>query len=313
MKAPLLSKKDFLNITDLSSAEIYQLFDFTAKIKREARLKKYRPFLKNQTLAMIFEKSSTRTRVSFETGMYQLGGQALFLSSNDIQLGRGETIADTARVLSRYVDGIMIRTFSQAGVEELARNSTIPVINGLTDSYHPCQALTDFFTMWEIKPALAGLKLAYVGDGNNMANTLLLGSALLGINFSIATPKGYQIGKDIIAKAETLAKSSGAKLEFTSKPADAAHNANFIYTDVWTSMGQEKESAKRKKIFAKYKIDSKLMSCCQPGCKILHCLPAHRGEEIDNDVIESQQSIVFEQAENRLHIQKAIMTALMKK
>ena len=260
---------------------------------------------------MIFEKSSTRTRVSFETGVIQLGGDALFLSKDDIHLGKGESLPDTARVLSRYVDGIMIRTFSQEMVIDIARYVDIPVINGLTDSYHPCQALTDFFTIYERESNLSDAKLAYIGDGNNVASSLLLCAAILGVNISVASPKGYMPPKEIIERALSLSSKSGADINLTTDLNTAVENSNYIYTDVWVSMGQEKEANKRKKALSKYKLTSKLLSKCPDNCWVMHCLPAHRGEEIDDDVIDSEKSIVFDQAENRLHLQKALLCTLM--
>jgi len=261
---------------------------------------------------MIFEKSSTRTRVSFETGIYQLGGQALFLSTSDIQLGRGEPFSDTAKVLSRYVNGIMIRTDDHDKVLSLAREASIPVINGLTDSYHPCQALTDFYTMYEKSGTLKGLKLAYVGDGNNVANSLIITAALLGIDIAVASPEKYKPEIEIVEEAYRYASRNGSSITITSDIDEAVKDADYLYTDVWTSMGQEKETARRKKAFAKYKITMEMVRKCSPGCMIMHCLPAHRGEEIDADVIDSSQSIIFDQAENRLHVQKAVMCVLMK-
>ena len=312
MKIPVINSKDFLCITDLSKNELMALFDFTMKLKKETKQGKTQGFLKGKTLAMIFEKSSTRTRVSFETGVFQLGGHALFLSKDDIQIGRGETIADTARVLSRYVDAIMLRTFSHDKAVQLARNADIPVINGLSDSYHPCQALADFFTILEDNGTFKKVKLAYVGDGNNVAHSLMLGSALLGIDFSIACPKGYSPDKKIIEHAFQLSSKSGSKMIITTDVKMAVENANYLYTDVWTSMGKEKEAAKRRKAFAKYKVDDNLVQKCAANCRILHCLPAHRGEEIDASVMESDRSIIFDQAENRLHAQKAILCSLLK-
>ncbi len=312
MKNPALASKDLLSITDFSKNEILSLFDFSLKLKKETKQGKTHTFLKGKTLAMIFEKSSTRTRVSFETGVFQLGGHALFLSKDDIQIGRGETIADTARVLSRYVDGIMLRTFSHDKAVQLARNATIPVINGLSDTYHPCQALADFLTILEFNGTLKKVKLAYVGDGNNVAHSLMLGAALLGIDFAIACPKAYSPDKKIIEYAFQLSSISGSKMVITTDVNMAVENANFLYTDVWTSMGREKEAARRRKAFAKYRITGNLVNKCAENCKIMHCLPAHRGEEIDEDVMESERSIIFDQAENRLHVQKAIMCALMK-
>lgn len=313
MKIPVVKTKDLLTITNLSRKEIIQIFNFTLNLKRKQKRGTTPGYLDKKSLAMIFEKSSTRTRVSFETGITQLGGHGLFLSGDDIQLGRGETPEDTARVLSRYVDGIMIRTFSHEKVVELAHNSDVPVINGLTDEYHPCQALTDYFTIYERNRNLQNVKLTYIGDGNNVANSLLLGAAILGMNFSIACPKQYSPPKEILDRAIELSHESGAFIEITDEIDRAVSNANYIYTDVWTSMGQEKESKKRKKVFSKYRITMNLLEKCAPGCKVMHCLPAHRGEEIDSDVMNSGYSIIFDQAENRLHVQKAIMCALMRK
>ncbi|MCP4135296.1 MAG: ornithine carbamoyltransferase [bacterium] len=313
MRIPKLKTNHLLTVMDLDKDEIIDLFNLAKKLKKDVKKRKCRNILKGQSLAMIFEKSSTRTRVSFETGMTQLGGHSLFLSADDIQLGRGETIADTARVMSRYVDGIMIRTFSHEEAQELAANSEIPVINGLTDSYHPCQTLTDYFTIYEREDDLKNVKLAYIGDGNNMANSLLLGAAILGTRITIASPKKYSPDLEVIETAYKISALSGAKIDVTDDIDKAVEGANYIYTDVWVSMGQEKEVAKRKKAFTKFKITKKLLEKCAPGCKVMHCLPAHRGEEIDADVLESDQSIVFDQAENRLHVQKAVMCALMKK
>ncbi len=313
MAIPKIKTDDLLSVTDLSRDEITAIFEFSAKLK--SMLKKGRPhrYLKNQTLAMIFEKSSTRTRVSFETGIYQLGGNGIFLSGNDIQLGRGETMADTARTLSRYVDGIMIRTFSQKMVEELAVNATVPVINGLTDMHHPCQALTDYFTIYERRKDLARVKMAYIGDGNNMAHSLILTAAILGSHIAVATPKKYAPDNHVIEEAYKISAASGAKIHITTDIKDAAKDADYIYTDVWASMGMEKEAEKRKKDFAKYTVSHELIKVASPHVKLLHCLPAHRGEEIQADVMDSDYSIIFDQAENRLHVQKAIMCALMGK
>lgn len=311
MKIPKLKNKDILTLADLSREEIQGIFDFAALLKKEFHAGKRHNFLNGKTLAMIFEKNSTRTRVSFEAGMFQLGGAALFLSKDDIQIGRGETIADTAKVLSRYVDGIMIRTFSQDKITELARNASVPVINGLTDVYHPCQALSDFFTIFEREKKFKDIKLAYLGDGNNMAHSLILGASILGINISVASPKGYLPNNNIVAKAFQISSSTGAKINITTDINIAVENANYLYTDVWTSMGQEKEAKKRRKDFGKYRITRKILQKCADTCCVMHCLPAHRGEEIDADVLDSDRSIVFEQAENRLHVQKALLCALM--
>ena len=308
-----MKTKDFLQITDLDREEIIEIFDFTLKLKRDLKKGKHYSFLRKKTLAMIFEKSSTRTRVSFEVGIQQLGGFSLFLSGNDIQIGRGESLQDTAMVLSRYVDAIMIRTFRHENVIALAKNATIPVINGLSDTSHPCQSLTDYYTIYENNRNLPKVKLAYIGDGNNVANSLLLGAPILGINFSIATPKGYGPEKEIAKQAHALAAKTGSRIFITHDIDEAIKGADYLYTDVWTSMGQEKEAQKRKKDFKKYRITRDILKKCAPNCKIMHCLPAHRGEEIDADVIDSEQSIVFDQAENRLHVQKAVMCALIGK
>lgn len=313
MKIPALRTKDLLTVTDCSKEEILELFGFAEKLKAQTKAGRRHHILRGKTLAMVFEKSSTRTRVSFETGILQLGGHALFLSKNDIQLGRGETIGDTAQVLSRYVDGIMLRTFSHDTIIGLSKNASIPVINGLSDSFHPCQALTDFFTIYERTKDFSRVKLAYVGDGNNVACSLLLTAALLGVDYSIACPKGYMPDQKVVEEAKKLAAISGAKLELTSDIDIAVKGATYLYTDVWVSMGMEKETLKRKKVFAKYQINRKLLDKCAPGCLVLHCLPAHRGEEITDEVMDSSQSIVFDQAENRMHLQKALMCALMGK
>jgi len=311
MKTPQISTEDFLTLADLSRDDIFRLFEFSAALKKEVKKGKFRKVLENKTLAMIFEKNSTRTRVSFETGMLQLGGHALFLSSNDIQLGRGETIADTARVLSRYNDGIMIRTFAHRKVEELARCADIPVINGLTDSYHPCQALADYFTIFERVKDIAKVKLTYIGDGNNVANSLLMGAAILGTDITIACPKKFEPEMQVVEKAYKLAANSYSKIVITNDIDKAVEGADYIYTDVWVSMGQEKDASKKKKIFEKFKVDMDLIKKTGTDTRVLHCLPAHRGEEITDEVMDGRHSIVFDQAENRLHCQKAVLCALM--
>jgi ornithine carbamoyltransferase len=297
----------FLDLKDI----INEVFESAAQLKAEARQGEFKELLKGRTLAMIFEKASTRTRVSFEVAMTQLGGHALYLSPKDMQLGRGETIADTARTLSRYVDAIMIRAYRHEDVVELARHASVPVINGLTDLEHPCQAASDFFTMREIKGTLNGVKLAYVGDGNNVCHSLLLGSALLGVNFSCATPRGYEPEPGIVQQAIPLAQKSGAKIEILNDPAKAVQGADFIYTDVWVSMGQENEAEQRMRAFRGYQVNSELLKHA-PEAKVMHCLPAKRGYEITNEVIDGEASIVWEQAENRLHVQKAILVKLMR-
>lgn len=301
-----LKTKDLLSVTDLEKEEIFKIFALTKILKR-----KNNKLLSGKTLGMIFEKSSTRTRVSFETGMFQLGGHALFLSSNDIQLKRGETVQDTARVLSRYLDGIMIRAYSHDSVVIMAEYSSIPVINGLTDLLHPCQALADFFTISEYKKKLNNLKLGFIGDGNNMAHSLLLLSSILGTNITIATPGGYSVDKSIEERAKELAGKSSSKIVLTKDPDEAAHDADVLYTDVWVSMGQEQEKDKKVNIFENYKIDSRILDLAKDDAIVMHCLPAHRGEEITDEVIDGEHSVVFDEAENRLHTQKAILALLL--
>ncbi len=311
MKIPVINTPDFLTLADITREEMESLFELSAKLKRGVQKGKFPALLKNRTLAMIFEKNSTRTRVSFETGMIQLGGHALFLSSSEIQLGRGETVADTARVLSRYNDGIMIRTFAHSKVEELAKWAEIPVINGLSDSFHPCQALADYFTIWERESDISKVKLAYIGDGNNVSNSLLIGAALLGVDIAIASPKGFEPEMAVVEKAYKMASKTSSHITITNDINKAVDGADYLYTDVWVSMGQEKETAKKKKVFAKYKITDELIARTGRNTKVLHCLPAHRGEEITDSVMDGSHSIVFDQAENRMHCQKAVLCALM--
>jgi ornithine carbamoyltransferase len=298
-----MPKRDFLQIPDLSADEIRALFDLALQMKRGAY--RERP-LAGKTLAMVFTKSSTRTRVSFEVGAYQLGGHALFLSSRDIQLGRGEPIKDTARVLSRYVDGIMIRTFAHADVEELARHATVPVLNGLTDYLHPCQVLADVLTMQENFDSLEGRVVAWIGDGNNVANSWLQAAGVLGFELRLACPETYEPDHAIFDRAERTTRVS-----MHEDPEEAVQGAHVVNTDVWASMGQEGEEEARKLAFKGYSVDAQLMKLAAPGAIFLHCLPAHRGEEVSDDVIEGPQSRVFDQAENRLHVQKALMVELM--
>jgi ornithine carbamoyltransferase len=300
-------KKDFLCLTDWSKADLDQIFALTADLKARQKRSEPHRLLDGKTLAMIFEKSSTRTRVSFEVGMYQLGGHALFLHSGTTQMGRGEPIKDSGRVMARYCDGIMIRTFSQEAVEELAKWSDVPVINGLTDMYHPCQLMADVFTVMEHKGDYEGLTFAWIGDGNNMANSWINAAAVLGFKLQVATPAGYQPDAGVMRRAEAL----GARVSYTSKPLEAASGADVLSTDVWASMGQEDEAEKRRQAFADYQLDRKVLKTANKDAIVLHCLPAHRGEEISDEVIESSQSVVFDQAENRLHAQKAIMAMLM--
>ena len=299
--------KHLLTLESLSTEEIKDILNLADQLKYELKHGIEHHHLKGKTLGMIFEKSSTRTRVSFETGMYQLGGHQLFLSSNDLQIGRGEPVEDTARVLSRMLDGIMIRTFAQAEVDALAEYGSIPVINGLTDYCHPCQVLADLMTIRDFKGKLKGLKLAYIGDGNNMANSLIVGCLKCGMSVAIACPKGYEPPKNILDFADNYP----GMFEMTTDPLKAAENADVVYTDVWASMGQEEEKAIREKAFAGIQINAELMEKTNKDCMVLHCLPAHRGEEITADVFEAHADEIFEEAENRLHAQKAVMVRLM--
>jgi ornithine carbamoyltransferase len=305
-----MQKKDFISIHDLRVEEIQEILDLSKDMKADPD--KYRESLKGKTLAMIFQKPSTRTRVSFEVGIYQLGGLGLYLGANDLQIGRGETVSDTARVLSRYVDGIMARTFENEIVVELARYATVPVINGLTDLLHPCQAIADYFTLLERRGRLKGLKIAYVGDGNNVAHSLMFGATKVGMDIALATPKDYAPDKHIVKLAQQDAKTFGTKIEIFNDPEKAVKNADVIYTDVWASMGQEAEHKKRVKAFKGYQVTEKLMAKANPEAVFMHCLPAHRGEEVAAEVMDGPQSVVFDEAENRLHTQKAIMYLLMK-
>jgi ornithine carbamoyltransferase len=302
-----------LSLHDLTTEEFEQILKLAEKLKRQQKEGVPHQLLKGKTLGMIFTKSSTRTRVSFEVGMVQLGGYPLFLSSNDIQLGRGETIYDTAQVLSRYIDGIMIRTFKHSDVEELAQFGTIPVINGLTDLLHPCQALADLLTVYEHKGTLKGLKLAYVGDGNNVAHSLLHGCAKMGMDIAVAAPKGYQCDAQIVDEAKEDAKAFGSQVLITEDPEEAVVDADVVYTDTWVSMGQEAEKAERIKIFSAYQVNTELFGKAKDDAIFLHCLPAYRGYEVTEDIIDGPQSVVFDEAENRLHAQKAIMAILMGK
>lgn len=306
-----LKGKDFLTLADFSKEEIVKIIKDAIKLKEMKNSGESHEYLKGKTLAMIFEKSSTRTRVSFEVGMNQLGGSALFLGRNDIQMGRGETVQDTAKVLSRYVDGIMIRAYDHQSVEELAKNATVPVINGLTDDYHPCQVLADLMTLYEAKGAFEGKKLAYIGDGNNMTHSLMIGCAKLGVSCSVAAPEGYEPKKEIVEKAQQFAAETGAVIEITTNPAKAAEGADAVYTDVWTSMGWEDEQEVRLKAFSSFQVNQELMNHAKKDAIFLHCLPAHRGEEVSAEVIDGPQSLVFDEAENRLHAQKALMAAVM--
>lgn len=308
----MLKGKNLLSIHELSADEVEEILALAADLKVMQRAGVSHRLLEGKTLGMIFEKSSTRTRVSFEVGMYQLGGSALFLSNRDLQLGRGEPIKDTARVLSRYLDGIMIRTFGHGRVIELARYSTIPIINGLTDLLHPCQVLTDLLTIREHKGKnFRGLKMAYVGDGNNMTNSYLYGAAKVGMSLTVATPENYKPDQTVFNNALEDAKASGASIAWTSDPFEAVEGADVIATDTWASMGQEAEHDERKKIFAPYQVNAELLARAERNAIVMHCLPAYRGEEITDEVFEANANVIFDEAENRLHTQKAIMVLTM--
>lgn len=307
--APTVAQEDFLSLKDYSTEEILDLLNLAMELKKPEN--KHLPLLKGKVLGMIFEKSSTRTRVSFEAGMLQLGGHAMFLSSQDTQLGRGETIADTARVLSGYLDGLMIRTFHQSAVEELAQFSSIPVINGLTDDYHPCQVLADLMTLIEHFGELKGRKLAYIGDGNNMANSLMIGAAKVGLDIAIAAPKGYEPQAEMVELAQAIAKDTGSVVTVTHDPVEAVKNSDAIYTDVWASMGQEAEAIKRLNDFEGFQVNAELVQHAKADYIFMHCLPAHREEEVTTDILEGPHSVIFQEAENRLHAQKAVLVTLM--
>ena len=299
--------KHLLKMLDLSKEEILDILNLADQLKYENKNGIEHHILKGKTLGMIFQKSSTRTRVSFETGMYQIGGQALFLSNRDLQIGRGEPVQDTARVLSRYLDGIMIRTFEQKEVEDLAKYGSIPVINGLTDFCHPCQVLADLMTIREFKGRFEGLKMCYIGDGNNMANSLIVGGLKVGMEVSIACPKDYQPAAEVLE----FAKGYGDKFSMTDVPLEAAKDADVLFTDVWTSMGEEAETEKRKIAFKGYQINDDIMAVAKADAMVQHCLPAHREEEITEKVFEAHANEIFEEAENRLHAQKAVMVKVM--
>ncbi|WP_029915684.1 ornithine carbamoyltransferase [Pelobacter seleniigenes] len=299
--------KDFLSISDWSVEDLEKIFTLTAELKQKQKEGTPHRLLEGQTLGMIFEKSSTRTRISFEVGMYQLGGHALFLHSGNTQMGRGEPIKDTARVMARYCDGIMIRTFSHAVVEEFAQHSYVPIVNGLTDLCHPCQVMADLFTVIEHKQDYRNLKYCWIGDGNNMANSWINAAATFGFELRVATPANYQPNAEVIAKA----RQAGVKLLLTADPREAAAGADVLNTDVWASMGQEAEQLEREQAFKGFQINSDLLKLAAPEAVVMHCLPAHRDEEITDEVMEGPQSIIFDEAENRLHVQKAILATLM--
>ncbi len=305
----MFEKRDFLTITDFNASEILEIFEKTAWLKKN----KFSDVLKNRSVGLIFQKPSLRTRISFQVGVWQLGGQCMSLSPAEVNIGVRESIKDAALTLSRYLDLIVARVFKHKEVVDLARYSQIPVINGLSDSFHPCQALADIFTIQEKRGCLKGLTLSYVGDGNNVCQSLLQITSMLGMNMKIASPKGFAPKKEVLKAAELVACESGASIVVTSDPFKAASNADILYTDVWASMGQEKEASERAKIFKKFQINKKLMDAAKKDVLVMHCLPAHRGMEISDEAIDSPNSIVFDEAENRLHVQKAIMLKLLKK
>ena len=303
--------KSLASLYDLTREEIEEILRTSESLKSQLLRGQEHLLLKGKTLAMIFEKPSTRTRVSFEVGMWQLGGYALYLSAGDLQLGRGETIADTAQTLSRYVNGIMARVFAHQTILDLVKYSSVPVINGLSDFTHPCQGLADLFTIYEKKGRLRDLKLAYVGDGNNVAHSLLYGCSKVGMNITLACPKEYEPNARVVSKAKEGAKKSGCRVKVTNDPKEAVREADIIYTDVWASMGKEKEREKRIKMLKPYQVNSKLIQGAKEGYLFMHCLPAHRGEEVTDEVADSKNSVIFDQAENRLHTQKALMALIM--
>lgn len=303
--------KSLIEIQHLTLEEIYQIFDLSKTLKEERLIGKKHHVLEGKKLGMIFSKPSTRTRVSFEVGIYELGGVGLYFNQNDLQLKKSESVSDTAKVLSRYLDGIMIRTFDHQDVIDLAKHGSIPVINGLTDLHHPCQVLTDLFTALEKKRKLQGLKLAYIGDGNNMAHSLLQGCSKVGMDIAIASPSGYKPLDFVVKESMDNAKYMGSKVEILDDPAAAVKNADVIYTDVWASMGQEKEAEERKKKFAGFQVNPNLVKNAKDDYIFMHCLPAHRGDEVVDEICDSPNSVIFDEAENRLHVQKAIMALVM--
>ena len=305
----MLKKKDFISIKDLKKEEIDEIFDLTKDLKKDTSLGEP---LKGKTLALIFQKPSNRTRVSFEVGMNQLGGHTVYLRPDEIELGVRESVSDVAKVLSRYINGIVARTHKHQDILNLSKSSTVPVINGLSDLLHPCQAMSDLFTIKERFKSFDSIKLVFIGDGNNVLHSLMYGASIVGLDMSVVNPKGYEPKKEVIRDIEASCKESGAKITFSNKPDDAVKGADIIYTDVWVSMGQEKEKTKKLKAFEGFQVDKKLSQKAKKGCKIMHCLPAHRGQEITDDVIDGPNSIVLDQAENRLHVQKSILYLLLK-
>lgn len=299
----------FVSIKDVSRDELQDLFELSSRLKQ--RPADFGQRLSGKSVALIFQKPSTRTRVSFDVGVHELGGHAVPLSRQDMQLGRGETVGDTARVLSRYVDAIVARIFAHSDIEEMAAAADVPVINALTDDLHPCQALADYFTLWESFGDLGGLEVAYVGDGNNVAHSLILGAAVLGVSIRVATPVGYEMDERYVEMAKTLASASGARIEATNDPRQAVSGVDAVYTDVWVSMGQEEETAERERDFAGYCVDSELLSLAKKSAIFLHCLPLHRGLEVSAEVADGPRSRIFDQAENRLHVQKALLLRLL--
>lgn len=311
VKPSIFKGKHVLRIDEFNGDELRLLLQTASKMKQwQKEGYEFLP-LKGKTLGLIFDKASTRTRVSFEVGMYQLGGISMYMNGRDLQLGRGEPISDTAKVLSRYVDAVMIRTFSHADVEEFARHATVPVINGLTDQFHPCQALADMLTIMEHKGRLEGIKIAYLGDGNNVAHSLILISALLGVEIRVATPKGYEVSSEVIKLATLYAGKSGGRVLFTQDPVEAVRDADVLYTDVWTSMGQEAETEQRLSALSPYQVNEALVQYASPDYLFMHCLPARRGEEVTADIIDGAHSVVIDQAENRMHAQKALLVSVM--
>jgi ornithine carbamoyltransferase len=309
--AILMKGKSLASLCDLTKEEIVEILKTSELLKLQLLRGQEHSLLRGKTLAMIFEKPSTRTRVSFEVGMWQLGGYALYLSSSDLQLGRGETIGDTSQVLSRYANGIMARVFKHQTILDLIRYSRVPVINGLSDFSHPCQGLADLFTVYEKKGQLSGLKLAYVGDGNNVAHSLIYGCSKVGMDIALACPKGYEPDSEVVSKAKEEAKRNGCAVKVTNDPKEAVRGADVVYTDVWASMGQEKEHEKRVKIFKPYQVNAQLVKEAKEDYLFMHCLPAHRGEEVTDEIADSRNSVIFDQAENRMHAQKAILALIM--
>lgn len=303
-------KKDLISIADLDTAEILGILDLAAKVKKDRAA--YAESLKGKSIALIFQKPSNRTRVSFEIGINELGGHAIYLGPGEIDMGVREAVKDVACVLSRYINAIVARTNRHSDMEELAKHAAVPVINGLSDKTHPCQALSDIFTIREKLGTFKGATLSYVGDGNNVLNSLMAAAAKVGLNMKIATPKGYEPSKDVVAKVKSYAKASGSTIELSNSPDKSAKDADVIYTDVWVSMGQEKESGKRLKVFRAFQLNDGLMKAARPKCLVMHCLPAHRGQEITDSVIDSENSVVYDQAENRMHVEKAVLLRLLK-